>query len=320
MQRLVETLPAVAASAATVLVEGESGTGKELVARALHDLSPRRDAPFVAVSCGAIPDTLVESELFGHRAGAFTDARRDRQGRFELASSGTILLDEVAHLSPSAQIKLLRVLQEHQVESLGADRPTPVDVRVIAATNVRLSDLVGRGEFREDLFYRLSVIPISVPPLRDRREDLPLLIDRLLMRLVALHGKEVSGVSDRAMQALYAYDFPGNVRELENALAHGVALCRHGVIELGDLPRGFSERASGTTAGRNVQQLRERERRVIEDTLRRHLGHRGATARELGIDPSTLYRKLKRCNLAVPPQDGRRRVAVEPAPRHRRSY
>ncbi len=308
MQRLVETLPVLAASTATVLIEGESGTGKELVARALHDLSPRRHGPFVAVSSGAIPDTLIESELFGHRAGAFTDARRDRQGRFELASGGTIFLDEVDQLSPPAQVKLLRVLQERVVEPLGAERPVPVDVRVVAATNARLSELVAQGRFREDLFYRLSVIPLGVPPLRERLDDLPLLVDRLLARLAVLHGKPVGAVSPEAMQALYAYDYPGNVRELENALAHGVALCRHGVVELGDLPRGIADRVRGVRATRVGRHLRDHERRLIEETLRRQHGHRLRTALELGIDPSTLYRKLKRLGAALPPQDGRRRV------------
>ena len=236
MTKLFDLLPRIADSASTVLIEGASGTGKELFARALHNLSPRRKKPFVAVNCAALPDTLLESELFGHKAGAFTDARRDKPGRFVLADKGTIFLDEIGDISPAMQVRLLRVLQERVIEPLGSVEPVSVDVRVLAATNKDLQRLVQEGTFREDLFYRIHVVRLKLPTLRQRREDIPLLVHHLIVKHGRLQGKDVLGVSDEVMARLMAYDFPGNVRELENIVEQAFVLCPGGLIELHHLP------------------------------------------------------------------------------------
>jgi PAS domain S-box-containing protein len=302
MRRLFEVLPPIAESDSTVLLEGASGTGKELFARAIHDLSRRRGKPFVAINCGALPDNLLESELFGYKAGAFTDARRDKPGRFALAEGGTVFLDEIGDISPAMQTRLLRVLQERVYEPLGAVRPVKADVRIVAATHQCLTQRVEQGRFREDLYYRIHVIRLELPGLRDRREDIPLLLEHFVARLNRLKGRDVSGVSDAVLARLMEHDFPGNVRELENILEHGFALCRGGVIELAHLPPqfrggGLAERlptGSGTT-------LVAMEKVLIRDALRRHAGNRAAAARELGINTSTLFRKLKALKLAGPP-------------------
>ncbi|NMC70450.1 MAG: sigma 54-interacting transcriptional regulator [Myxococcales bacterium] len=309
--RLFDLLPQLAESDATVLIEGPSGTGKELFARALHDLSHRRSKPFVAVNCGALPDALLESELFGHKAGAFTDARRDRPGRFAAAHGGTLLLDEIGDVSPAMQVRLLRVLQERTFEPLGSNEPVRVDVRIIAATNKDLAALVRAGTFREDLYYRIHVVHLEIPPLRERREDIPLLVQHFVEQLNHLHGREMEGPSPEALALLLDYDYPGNVRELRNALEHAFALCPGGRIEPQHLPaaiRNPGAPAAGV-AGLAGLPLDEVERRLIEDALRRHDGHRSRAARELGLDPSTLYRKLKRLGLQPPVRDGRRRHA-----------
>ncbi|MGB9606711.1 MAG: sigma-54 interaction domain-containing protein, partial [Bryobacteraceae bacterium] len=250
MMRLFALLPQIAASRATVLLEGASGTGKELFARAIHNLSPRRRRPFIAVNCGALPDTLLESELFGYKAGAFTDARRDKPGRFALADGGTLFLDEVGDVSPAMQARLLRVLQEREIEPLGATAPLKVDVRVIAATNKDLAELVREGKFREDLYYRIRVVHLRIPPLRERREDIPLLVEHIMGKLNRLHGRAIVGVSDQVMARLMEYDYPGNVRELENILEHAFVLCRGERIELEHLPPELKPaRESGAVAG-----------------------------------------------------------------------
>ena len=307
--RLFDLLPQLAESDATVLLEGPSGTGKELFARALHDLSRRRARPFVAVNCGALPDTLLESELFGHTAGAFTDARHDRTGRFAAADGGTLLLDEIGDVSPAMQVRLLRVLQERTFEPLGSVTPVRVDVRIVAATNRDLAALVRAGTFREDLYYRIHVVHLEIPPLRERREDLPLLVDHFVEQLNHLHGRDVDGPSPEALALLLEYDYPGNVRELRNALEHAFALCSGAVLEPQHLPPSLRhpDAAAGGTAGLAGLRLADAERRLIDDALRRHDGHRGRAARELGLDPSTLYRKLQRAGLERPPHDGRQR-------------
>lgn len=307
MQRLFDLLPRIADSTSTVLIEGASGTGKELVARAIHNLSSRRDKRFVAINCGALPDTLLESELFGYKAGAFTDARNDKPGRLAIADGGTVLLDEIGDVSPAMQSRLLRVLQERVFEPLGSVEPVAVDVRVIAATNKDLSRLVKKGVFREDLFYRINVIRMKLPELRDRREDIPLLVDRFINKFNGLQNKDIVGVSDAALAILMEHDYPGNVRELENIIEHAFVLCHGGWIDTQHLPltlRGEADR--GPVPGRGPLTLRALEALHIADAVRRHGGNRTAAARELGIDPSTLFRKIKSLGIELPGPDRRR--------------
>jgi PAS domain S-box-containing protein len=307
MQRLFDVLPQFAESTSTVLIEGASGTGKELFARAIHDLSPRRDKKFIAVNCGALPDTLLESELFGYRAGAFTDARHDKPGRFALADGGTIFLDEIGDVSSAMQIKLLRVLQERVFEPLGSVESVKVNVRVIAATNKDLGRLVRQGAFREDLYYRVNIVRLRLPPLRERREDISLLVDHFLAKFNRLQGKRVVGVSDEVLAILLTHDYPGNIRELENIIEYAFVLCRGGVIEPEHLPPALRElRGFGKGCRHNGLTLRDLEALHIRDALQRSGGNRTAAARTLGINPSTLFRKLKALQIQVPNGDGRR--------------
>jgi PAS domain S-box-containing protein len=306
MRSLFDLIPVVAASDSTVLIHGASGTGKELVALAIHDLSPRRQERFVAINCGALPDTLLESELFGHKAGAFTDARKDRPGRFAIADGGTIFLDEIGDISPAMQMRLLRVLQERMYEPLGSVEPVSVDVRVITATHRDLSRRVRNGTFREDLFYRINVFRVDLPLLRDRREDIPLLVAQFIGRFNRLQGKDVTGLSDEALNVLMRHDFPGNVRELENAIEHAFVLCQGGLIELRHLPREILEDIGAPSIklqpGATLQSI---EAIHITDALRRHDGNRKAAADELGIHPTTLRRKIRALGIEPPTRDGR---------------
>jgi len=294
MREIFELLPQLAESGSTVLIEGASGTGKELFARAIHDLSGRRKHPFVAVNCSALPDNLLESELFGYKAGAFTDAKRDKPGRFSMANSGTLFLDEIGDISAAMQARLLRVLQERVYEPLGGTTPVRADVRVIAATNKKLRALVEQRAFREDLFYRIHVIQIELPSLCDRREDIPLLIDYFVARFNRLKGKDIAGVADEVLARLMEHPFPGNVRELENILEHAFVLCRAGLIEMRHLPPhlrgGPAIEALRMGSGMTLSAM---ERLLITDALRRHHGNRNKAAKELGINPSTLFRKLR---------------------------
>ncbi len=304
MRRLFALLPLVAESNSTVLIEGESGTGKELVARAIHDLSPRREGRFVALNCGALPDTLLESELFGYKAGAFTDAKRDKPGRLALADGGTLLLDEIGDVSPAMQTRLLRVLQERTYEPLGGVEPLAIDVRVVAATHRDLDALVSAGRFRDDLYYRINVVRLRLPPLRERREDIPLLAERFVAHFNQVQGKDVAGLSEAALAILMNHGFPGNVRELENIIEHAFVLCRGGLIEAHHLPANLQPSADASTLPlQGGLTLRALEAIHIADALRRHDGNRTAAARELGIHPSTLFRKLRTIDLPAQPDE-----------------
>lgn len=310
MRRILDVLPQLADSDSTVLIEGASGTGKELVARAIHDLSPRRKKRFVAINCGALPDTLLESELFGYKAGAFTDARKDKPGRFAVAEGGTIFLDELSDVSPAMQAKLLRVLQERVYEPLGSVDPVGADLRVIAATNRDLGTLVRKGIFREDLYYRVNVVRIALPPLRDRLEDISLLVEHFVSKFNRLQQKNVSGISEEVMAILLDYDYPGNIRELENIIEHAFVLCRSGLVEVRHLPaflRNKAQEEPPSTEGELT--LRSLERMHITEAIRRHGGNRKAAAHALGIHASTLFRKIKSLGIDLPKKDGRSRTS-----------
>jgi len=297
LKKVFAILPDVASSDATVLIEGPSGSGKELIARAVHNLSDRRDGPYVAVNAGALPTELVESELFGYRRGAFTDAKKDKPGRIALAEGGTIFFDEVSELSPATQVKLLRVLQERQYEPLGSTETLPANVRVVAATNKRLAELVSRGEFRDDLYFRLAVVRISMPSLRERREDIPLLVEHFVRRFNAKRGKHIAGVTPEAMAVLMRHDWPGNVRELENAIEYAFVLCRNRHIDVEHLPEELqqSTRPPNSAGGRRRQQpLQRAEAEAIRAALDRVGGKVGRAAAELGISRTTLWRRMKK--------------------------
>ena len=301
MHQLFDILPDVADSTSTVLLEGESGTGKELFARAIHHLSPRKKQPFIAVNCGALPDTLLESELFGYKAGAFTDAKKDKPGRFRLAERGTLFLDEIGDISPALQVRLLRVLQEKTYEPLGSVESVPSDVRIIAATNRRLHELVKEGKFREDLYYRIHVIRMELPPLRDRMEDIPLLADHFINHFNVLQKKEISGLSGEALACLVSYDYPGNVRELQNIIEHAFILCKSGLIEPHHLPKNICLPRSMESSGSNeTMNMKDLEAVFITNMLRRQQWNRIKTAKALGIHKSTLFRKIKALHIQIP--------------------
>lgn len=306
MMRLFKVIPQIAESDSTVLIEGESGTGKELFARAIHNLSQRKKKHFVAINCAALPDTLLESELFGYEAGAFTDARKRKLGRFALADGGTLFLDEIGEISPAMQIRLLRVLQERTIDPLGSIKPVQVDVRVLAATNKDLLNLMRMEKFREDLFYRIRVIKIKLPRLKERREDIPLLVAHFVNKFNRLSEKDIIGVSDKVMARLLDYGYPGNVRELENIIEHAFVLCNGELIEMDHLPSEF--RPGKSPLMNNFESsvdIKSMERKLIKAALQRHQGNRKLTAMELGINKSTLYRKIKSLKIDPPPTDGR---------------
>ena len=291
MLELFALLPLVASSRSTVLIEGASGTGKELVAKAIHNQGAERGAPFVAVNCGALPESLIEAELFGYRAGAFTDARRDKAGLFAEAGEGTIFLDEIGDISLSTQVRLLRVLQNRTFRPLGANTSRQMKARVIAATHHSLQALVAAKRFREDLFYRINVIRLSLPRLAERKEDIPLLVDHFVVRFNSLTGKHIIGVSDEVLAAFALHDWPGNIRELENAIEHAFILCKDRIIDLPHLPETIAPRPVSLAAG-GAATLKDIEKRAIADALLRNGGRRMATARELGIHKNTLRRKI----------------------------
>ena len=287
----------VAPTDSTVLIQGESGTGKEVIARYIHNLSSRNDGPFMSINCGALPENLLESELFGHVKGSFTGAVRDKQGLFAAARGGSFFLDEVGEMPASLQVKLLRVLQEREAIPVGATEAIPVDVRIIAATNRDLEEEIRRGNFRSDLFYRLNVIAVNLPPLRERRDDLLLLIEALLGNLATETGSEPKALASEALDAVMVYEWPGNVRELDNALEHAVVLTRGNLIEASSLPERITKRRKEPlVAERSYRNptLEVIERAYIMWVLQAEGGNKTRAAEVLGIDPSTLYRKLSR--------------------------
>ena len=297
---IFNTLPIISQSESTVLIQGASGTGKELFARAVHKLSTRKDKPFVAINCGALPESLLESELFGYVKGAFTDAKKDKPGRFALAKGGSIFLDEVESLPMSVQVKLLRVLQEREFEPLGGTTPVKADVRVIAATKEDLSKLVKKNEFRDDLFYRLNVVKIYLPPLMRRREDIPLLVNYFIERFNRRMGKSISSIASEVIEVLMQYDYPGNVRELENIIEHCCVMCQANEIQLKHLPpelpvKGkevFIEKSTGS-----LPPFQEAERKLILSTLEKFNWSKSKTSEELNLHRATLYRKMKKYKL-----------------------
>jgi PAS domain S-box-containing protein len=306
MQRIFEVLPAIAASPSTVLLLGQTGTGKELIARTIHALSPRKDKPFLAVNCGALPDTLIESELFGYKAGAFTGATKHKLGRFALANGGTLFLDEIGEISPALQVRLLRVLQDKTFEPLGATASEKTDVRIIAATNRDLASQIHGGHFREDLYYRINVVRIEIPPLKNRKEDLPLLIDQFINQFNKLFDKAIEGISAEALSLLMAHDWPGNVRELENAIERSFILCTKGFIEISHLPEELTARRIASNPSSDIQHAHKLlDIQSIRATLIRNNYNRSLAAKELGIHKTTLFRKIKHLGITLPKQDGR---------------
>jgi len=296
IQVVFDLIRRVADSPTNVLITGESGTGKELVAKAIHYNSDRKDAPFIPVNCAAIPEQLLESELFGHMRGSFTDAKMDKRGLFEEAQKGTLLLDEISELPLILQAKILRAIQEKEIRRVGANKPVPVDVRIIAATNLNLSEEVKAKRFRDDLYYRLNVIEIKLPPLRERREDIPLLVDAFLKKCGEVRGKAVKGVGEAALAMLMDYAWPGNVRELENVIERAVTLTRGDKISPDDLPPAVQgargDRRVLDEAAEKTLPLHEIEKEYIKKILEKTGGNKYQAAHALGIDRKTLYRKL----------------------------
>jgi transcriptional regulator with PAS, ATPase and Fis domain len=297
-------------SDSTVLIQGESGTGKELLANSIHAGSHRSKGPMVTINCSAIPDALLESELFGYKAGAFTDAKKDKPGRLELAEGGTLFLDEIGDISPMLQVRLLRVLQEKTYEPLGSVRSEKANVRILAATNKNLEKMVEKGVFRQDLYYRINVIKLNLPPLRKRKEDIPLLIEHFISKFNRLNAKEIYGISQNALSILMAHQYPGNIRELENIIEYASVVCKNSLIRQehfpehlflscdtkNDISREYDFSAPVDNAA---------EKKLIYETLNKYLWHRGRTAEHLGIHPTTLWRKIKQFNIDLPKTDGR---------------
>ena len=306
MRSLFEILPAVAASPSIVMIQGETGTGKELLARAIHEMSPRAEKPFVAINCGALPDSLLESELFGYKKGAFTGANQDKPGRFALAGDGTLFLDEIGEISPALQVRLLRVLQEQVFEPLGATRSEKSSARIIVATHRDLPEMVKKGEFRQDLFYRIHVVDLKLPPLRQRKEDITLLVDQFIKRFNRLQQRNITGITTEALSLLMAHDWPGNVRELENVIERAFVLCSSDQISSSHLPEELRGGRTKSVKKGDIDSVRQlAEKQSIQAALQRNSFNRAATARELGIHKTTLYRKMKALMIAFPEQNGR---------------
>ena len=298
MKNIFNILPQIAESDSSVLIEGETGTGKELMAKAIHNTSHRKNCPFVAINCGALPDTLLESELFGYKKGAFTHAVKDKPGHFALADNGTIFLDEIADTSPAFQVRLLRVLQEGEYTPLGGITKESSNVRIIAATNKNLTTMVENKEFRQDLYYRINVIKISLPPLRHRMEDVPYLVDQFISRLNLRRNKNIQGLSPEVLAAFMAHDFPGNIRELENIIEHAFVLCAKEFITMAHLPPSFVAK-SGPETGEHKNPVVAAQIKMITDALKRNNNNRNAAARDLGIHKSTLFRRIKKLGIQL---------------------
>ncbi len=293
--QIFDILPDIAESDANVLFQGPSGSGKEVFARAIHNTGRRKNGPFIAINCGALPDALLESELFGYKKGAFTDATANKPGRFSLADGGTIFLDEIGDTSPALQVKLLRVIQDKAFEPLGGVEPVHVDVRIVAATNRELRSLVEGGTFREDLYYRLNVIKIELPPLRERREDIPLLVQVFIDKFNSIMGKNIEGMTADALSLLINHDFPGNIRELENIIEHAFVMSKSRYIDIDSLPEELKRSASYPSAG--IDGLKGVERAAIMNALRIFDGNRSKAAEFLKINRTTLWRKMKEYGL-----------------------
>lgn len=299
MLDLFSILPQIAESSSTVLITGTSGTGKELFARAIHNNSLNKNGPFIPINCGALPDNLCEAELFGYKAGAFTDAKQDKPGRFALAQNGTIFLDEIGDTSKATQVKLLRVLENKVYEPLGSTKSVKTNARVIAATNQNLEQLVKEGQIREDLYFRINIIKLSLPTLEERKEDIPVLVDHFLEKFNDLTGKEIKGLSQKALAAFMLYDWPGNVRELENAMERAFVLSQDNILHLHNLPNRMIPKKEPLLVSTGLT-LREIERHSIEQSLERNQWKKMVTARELGVDKNTLRRKIIRLGITDP--------------------
>ena len=305
MQEIFSKLPAIAASKTSVLISGESGTGKELIAYALHANSPRRQEPFVVVNCSSLSEGVLESEIFGHVKGAFTGAYVDKPGRFELANHGTVFLDEIGEISLPTQVKLLRVLEKGEFERVGANQTNRVDVRIVAATNRNLLQSVKEGTFREDLYYRIRVFPIELPPLRDRMEDLPLLLNHFVEKFNRVMGKDVRQVTSECLAALERYHFPGNIRELQNIVEHAFVCCEGQVLEFENLPPDIQLHSRTSTSRRGLESLEAIEGEVIQQVLQKTGWRYNEASRRLGVSRSTLWRKIKQFGISS--KEGKKR-------------
>ena len=300
MKRIFELIPHVADSDSTVLIQGETGTGKEILARAIHNASPRKKKPFIAINCGALPDNLLESELFGYKKGAFTNAVKDKPGYFAAAEGGTVFLDEIGEVSQAFQVKLLRVLESLEYTPLGSVEPVKADIRILAATNKKLNEMVLSGEFRQDLYYRINIVHMDLPPLRDRMEDIPLLVNRFIEKLNRIKGRNLPGIEHEALSILMSHNFPGNIRELENMIEHAFVLCREGSINLTHLPAtSVPDIMKSANSDSITEAVRTAEADAIMDALKRNSYNRTAAAIDLGMHKSTLFRKIKKLGIVI---------------------
>jgi transcriptional regulator with PAS, ATPase and Fis domain len=305
MQRLFGILEQISEGDTTALLVGESGTGKELFARAIHSLSHRKKGPMVTINCGALPDTLLESELFGYKAGAFTDAKKDKPGRLALAKGGTVFLDEIGDISPALQVRLLRVLQDKTYEPLGGIHSEKADVRIVAATHKNLEQMVEKGQFRQDLYYRINVVKLVLPPLRKRKEDIPLLAEHFIRKLNRLRGKDIQGLSPEIYPILMSHNFPGNIRELENIMEYASVVCKDAMIRMEHLPDYLHPGSADTkVSALNEAEVTDfswenMERHFIYEALKKNNWNRTATAEKMGVHPTTLWRKMRRLGVEI---------------------